>query len=60
MTVADIEMTGGDLHISLKYQEISLTTRTPSSAAIQSGDELGIILNPQEVSLFETDQGIRL
>ena len=60
MTVSDIEMTGGDLHISLRSNDICLTTRTASSAEIQLGDKIDIYLDANRVSLFDTIQGIRL
>jgi multiple sugar transport system ATP-binding protein len=60
MTVSDIEMTGGDLHISLKSDDICLTTRTASSAEIQLGEKIDIYLDTNRVSLFDTIQGIRL
>ena len=39
MIVADVEMTGGDLHVHLKKNGIDLTTRMASSKRVRPGDK---------------------
>jgi ABC-type sugar transport system ATPase subunit len=60
MTVADVEMTGGDLNVHLKMNNIDLTTRMTSSTRVRLGDQVKISLNLDAISLFDPVQGTRL
>ena len=60
MTVADVEMTGGDLHVRLKNNGIDLTTRMASSKRVRPGDKIEIYINLDTISLFDPTQGTRL
>ena len=60
MTVTDVEMTGGDLHVRLKNNGIDLTTRMASSKRIRPGDKIKIFINLDAISLFDPTQGTRL
>ena len=60
MIVADVEMTGGDLHVHLKKNGIDLTTRIASSKRVRPGDKIEIYINLDSISLFDPTQGTRL
>ena len=60
MIVADVEMTGGDLHVHLKKNGIDLTTRMASSKRVRRGDKIEIYINLEAISLFDPTQGARL
>jgi len=60
MIVADVEMTGGDLHVHLKNNGIDLTTRMASSKRVRPGDKIDIYINLDAISLFDPTQGTRL
>ena len=60
MTVTDVEMTGGDLHVRLKNNGIDLTTRMASSKRIRPGDKIKIFINLDAISLFDPTQETRL
>ena len=60
MIIADIEMTGGDVHVCLSMDDILLTTRMASSTKARKGDQVKISLNLETVSLFDPVQGGRL
>jgi multiple sugar transport system ATP-binding protein len=58
--VSVVEPTGADTYVVVKTSAGEVTVRTAPSASWKAGDQVGLRVNPANVSWFNTATGVRL